>query len=195
MVLSMRAVTIALLTIAGSARAQSAGPRPLLFGFAVECSKCDAVGIDGRNRRAFGAGPFAIWHYDERPTIADVTKDGPADRAGVRKGDVLVAVDGLSITSDEGGFRFSRLRAGDDVKLTLERSGKPYTIALRLGRLGGGRFGRAGFAGGPFLTHVGGATVEITSDSPVTSTTDANGVTTLRVGTTLIVLKPPTKAP
>src|SRR5262245_8912048 len=99
---------------------ESSGPRPLLFGFALECVRCESTsprGFPGRGR-----GPLATWHYNEYPHIADVAPGGPADRAGIRRGDVLMDVDGISLLTDEGAQRFSALRAGDTVRLTIART-------------------------------------------------------------------------
>jgi membrane-associated protease RseP (regulator of RpoE activity) len=168
---------------------QAGGPRPLLFGFALECTKCSAT-----NRRGgFGAGPMAMWHYDEFPRIAAVVEGGPAARAGIRQGDLLLDVEGLSLTTDAGAQTFSALRAGDTASLTLERNGKSYNATLVLGRMGGG-FGR----GGPlfldrqphFSARVGTTAIEIDSDVPVISATDSSGTTTLRIGATTIRLRP-----
>src|SRR5579885_1314429 len=112
---------------AGFATARgSDGPRPLLFGFAVECSRCTSV---GRRGQGGGRGPAAVWQYEENPRIAVVVTGSAAERAGIRVGDHLVAVDGKSITTDEGSRRFSELRAGDSTRLTLERAGKTLDVS------------------------------------------------------------------
>ena len=168
---------------------QAGGPRPLLFGFALECTKCSAT-----NRRGgFGAGPMAVWHYDEFPRIAAVVEGSPAARAGIRRGDLLLDVGGLSLTSDAGAQAFTALRAGDSATLTLERNGKSYNATLVLGRMGGG-FGRGGqlfLDRQPhFSARVGTTAIEIDSDVPVISATDSSGTTTLRIGATTIRLRP-----
>jgi len=187
-----------------SAIGPSGGPRPLLFGFALECTQCGPIGRPigagrfGAGQRGVGRG-LATWHYTEFPRIAAVKEGSPADRAGIRQGDILLSVDGLSLLTDEGAGQFMRLRVGDEVTLTLERAGKSYTTSLVLGRI----FGRPDGPSTPFApepphfsTQVGGTAVEITSDVPVVSSTEANGTTTLRVGNTVIRLKPqPQKTP
>jgi len=170
---------------------QAGGPRPLLFGFALECTKCSAT-----NRRGgFGAGPMATWHYDEYPRIAAVVEGSPAARAGIRQGDLLIDVGGALLTTDAGARAFSALRAGDTASLTLERNGKSYSATLVLGRMGGamGGLGRGTLRFGDqplFNTRVGTTTVEIESDVPVISTKDSSGMTTLRIGSTTIRLRP-----
>jgi membrane-associated protease RseP (regulator of RpoE activity) len=168
---------------------QAGGPRPLLFGFALECVKCSAT-----NRRGgFGAGPMAVWRYDEFPRIAAVVEGSPAARAGIRQGDLLLDVGGLSLTSDAGAQAFSALRAGDTASLTLERNGKSYNATLLLGRMGGGlgRGGQLFLDRQPhFSARVGTTAIEIDSDVPVISATDSSGTTTLRIGATTIRLRP-----
>jgi len=170
---------------------QAGGPRPLLFGFALECSKCQA-----RNRRGgFGAGPMALWHYDEFPRIAAVVEGSPAARADIRQGDLLLDVGGKSLITDAGAEALSSLVAGDTATLTLERNGKSYNATIVLGRRPG--MGR----GGPlrfderqphFSARVGTTAIDIDSDVPVISTTDSGGTTTLRIGSTTIRLRPTT---
>ena len=167
---------------------QPGGARRLLFGFALECSRCQPT-----NRRGgFGAGPMAIWHYDEFPKIAAVVAGSPAARAGIQLGDVLLDVGGASLTTDAGAEAFSALRAGDTATLTLERNGKPYNATLVLGReFGLGRGGPLRFDQRPhFNARVGTTVIDIDSDVPVISATDSSGTTTLRIGATTIRLRP-----
>ena len=58
---------------------------------------------------------------EEGLLVLSVTRDGPADKAGVRTGDVITAVDGVSIAGDarEQGSERIRGEAGTRVTLTL----------------------------------------------------------------------------
>jgi len=180
---------------------RSGGPRPLLLGFALECTRCQPTNLRG----GFGAGPNAIWHYQEFPRVAVVVEGGPAARAGIREGDLLTDVGGASLITDLGAERFSALRVGDTASLTLERAGKPYNTTLVLGRGSGDGRGRMGGGGGPprlgpqpllFSTRVGATAVDVVSDIAVLSSTDSTGTTTLRIGSTTIRLRPtPPKSP
>ena len=167
---------------------QAGGPRPLLFGFALECTKCQPM-----NRRGgFSLGPMAVWHYDEFPRIVAVVEDSPAARAGIREGDLLVGVGGASLTTDVGAQAFSALRAGDTASLALERNGKAYNATLVLAR-GPAIAGRGAIRldrQPHFTTRVGTTAIDIDSDVPVISTTDSSGATTLRIGATTIRLRP-----
>ncbi len=65
--------------------------------------------------------------------INEVTKGGPADRAGIRVGDIVHAVDGKD-ASDPDTLRYliASKPIGETVKLTLLRGGKAESAALRL---------------------------------------------------------------
>ncbi|RMF10519.1 MAG: DegQ family serine endoprotease [Alphaproteobacteria bacterium] len=74
----------------------------------------------------------------ERPVgvlVDEIYEGGPADDAGIRVGDVIVAVNGKEVFSPEG-LRF-RLRIGDKamgdrVPVTLLRSGQKRTVNVKL---------------------------------------------------------------
>jgi hypothetical protein len=176
---------------------ESSGPRPLLFGFALECVRCES-----RSPRGFpGRGPAATWHYNEYPRIVDVAPGGPADRVGIRRGDVLMDVDGISLLTDEGAQRFSALRAGDTVRLKLSRAAKTLDVTLPLVRGRGGMAGKV-FSRGlvvpsaplekrPDYTGLAGKTeIEVWSASPIVVSTDSSGATILRIGETTVRLRP-----
>lgn len=169
-------------------RGQSNGPRPLLFGFALECSGCT-------RGRAEGDPMLAVWHYSDYPRVVAVAPGGAAERAGIREGDVLMSVDGMSILSSDGARRFSGVRLADNIRLTLDRGGKAFDVELTP------RFGRPGFAGRgermarepvprEYNGRVGDVTVDATSNEPVVATTDSLGVLTLRIGGTVVRVRP-----
>ncbi|WP_330264604.1 S1C family serine protease [Streptomyces griseorubiginosus] len=63
-----------------------------------------------------------------------VREGGPGDRAGLKAGDVITAVDGRRVHSgDELIVRTRAHRPGDRLRLTLERAGKEVTVTLTLG--------------------------------------------------------------
>jgi putative serine protease PepD len=68
----------------------------------------------------------------------EATKGGPGDRAGIRKGDVITAVDGKSVHSGaELIVRIRSNRPGDHLTLTLTRNGEQHTAELTLGSASG----------------------------------------------------------
>lgn len=66
--------------------------------------------------------------------VAGVEEDGPAARAGVKAGDVIVSLDGQAIA--DGADLRAALRdkdAGQEVTLKLWRDGKPLDLKVKLG--------------------------------------------------------------
>jgi S1-C subfamily serine protease len=65
--------------------------------------------------------------------IASVTQDGPADKAGIQRGDIVTDIDGTKMV--ESGDLLQAIRdkmPGDQVKVTLDREGKTMTITVTL---------------------------------------------------------------
>jgi serine protease Do len=73
---------------------------------------------------------------DDGVIIADVQKSGPADRAGLKRGDVVTDVDGKPVESS-GHFRNTIGGAGakKTVQLGFVRDGKRQTMSVVLGEL------------------------------------------------------------
>jgi serine protease Do len=66
---------------------------------------------------------------DAGSLVQSVIEGLPADRAGVRRGDVIVAVDGESVKSnDEIVRRISAMRPGSSVELTVIRDGSEVKL-------------------------------------------------------------------
>ena len=75
-------------------------------------------------------------HYYRLPTglyLTEVEPDGPADRAGIQPGDILLTLDGTSITSADALDRFLYAhQVGDTVTVTVYRSGQQGTVDITL---------------------------------------------------------------
>ena len=55
--------------------------------------------------------------------VYGVTKNGPAEKAGIRKGDIITAIDGKTLESAEEVQKIlESYKAGDTVKLTVVRN-------------------------------------------------------------------------
>ena len=66
-------------------------------------------------------------------TPGAILKGGPADRAGIRPGDLITAFDGKEITSAEELIVAVRSReVGDTINLTYLRNGKSTDVSLIL---------------------------------------------------------------
>jgi len=63
-----------------------------------------------------------------------VTPGGPADKAGVRDGDVLTAIDGKKLAGEDAGDALHDLKIGQGVKLAILHDGKSREVALKAER-------------------------------------------------------------
>ncbi|MGH8040472.1 MAG: PDZ domain-containing protein [Rudaea sp.] len=63
-----------------------------------------------------------------------VTPGGPADKAGVHTGDVLVTVDGKALVGDHADSGLHNLKIGEQVKLSVQHDGTTRTLVLKAER-------------------------------------------------------------
>ncbi|HBK56212.1 MAG TPA: hypothetical protein DDZ76_08020 [Xanthomonadales bacterium] len=75
---------------------------------------------------------------DEGVAIAGTTPDSPAARAGIKPGDILIAVGGKKITGRDAEARLGKAREligeleeGERVELTYQRDGRSHDVALQ----------------------------------------------------------------
>ena len=72
----------------------------------------------------------------ERPggiLVESVHPDGPAARAGIQRGDVIVAINGKPVDDVHGlRFRLATRNIGESVGVGLVRKGEPVTVSFRL---------------------------------------------------------------
>jgi serine protease Do len=72
---------------------------------------------------------------DGKIVVDVVVKDSPAEKAGVKKGDVLVKLAGASLNSiDDIPAQLKKKKVGDKVELELMRDGKPLTLQVTLAK-------------------------------------------------------------
>ena len=65
--------------------------------------------------------------------ITDVTPDSPADKAGLKRGDVVLAFNGQAVSSwEELRLAIAETLPGTKVKLSISRNGKPITVEAAL---------------------------------------------------------------
>jgi serine protease Do len=71
--------------------------------------------------------------------VGNVTKDGPGDKAGLKSGDVITAIDGKKVDNfDQLTMDVISHEPGSTVTLDVVRDGKPMTIRVTLGQRPGG---------------------------------------------------------
>jgi PDZ domain len=91
------------------------------LGMGISCGPCSFQRTSGRRGR---------WDFSTPPTVFSVDPDGPADRAGLRAGDTLIAINGEPFTSAGGGEAFGTLRPGQAVVLRYQRGGTSHDARL-----------------------------------------------------------------
>ena len=83
----------------------------------VDASMAASLGLD----RALGT------------VINEIYPNGPADQAGLRKGDVILSIDGTTINDDSGlGFKLATLKQGSRASIRFIRDGKERTVNARI---------------------------------------------------------------
>ena len=93
------------------------------FGFGFECNSCTA--------RRDARDSAAVWTFSTLPRVYSVDLGSPAAKAGLRRGDVLIRIDGVSILTPEGGRRFGIIRPGQSVRWTVLRDGAPRQVVAQ----------------------------------------------------------------
>jgi len=116
------------------------------IGFAVPVAKISQVLPELRSGKAVSRGYLGVGTKDLDPefqeslgilegvVVSEVVRGGPGDKAGIRRLDVITAVDGQRIRS--GGELVAAIsghRAGDTVKVTVYRAGKSRDLVAVLG--------------------------------------------------------------
>jgi membrane-associated protease RseP (regulator of RpoE activity) len=91
------------------------------IGIGLACSRCSFQSEGKAIRR---------WIFSEPPSLTAVDRGSPADQAGLRGGDTLVAVDAQTLVSAAGGEAFANLRPGVAVRLTYRRDGRERTVSV-----------------------------------------------------------------
>lgn len=68
--------------------------------------------------------------------VAEVAKDSPAERAGLKSGDVILQFDGRAIKdSSDLPLQVARVAPGTNVQLKISRNGKEMSLPLTVGEL------------------------------------------------------------
>jgi C-terminal processing protease CtpA/Prc len=129
------------------------------FGFGISCN-CEV--------RTGSAESPPVWVFRSPPEVYSVERGSPAGRVGLRRGDLLIEIDGVPLTSEEGGRRFGAVKAGQAVEFVYRRGGETGAVTIKAGerRVPGARrpedVGRLRYVG-----TVGDVEVEVRGNSSV----------------------------
>ena len=67
--------------------------------------------------------------------IAGVLKGGPADRGGIRPGDVLLSVNGHPVKDSSSLLNLiAALKPDEDIQITVSRKNQSRALTIRVGR-------------------------------------------------------------
>lgn len=75
------------------------------------------------------------WEFASPPEIIEVYEGSPAARAGLRAGDLIIAVNGMDITSEEGGTAFGAIRNGVPVEFRVRRGSRTANVTVTPGTM------------------------------------------------------------
>jgi hypothetical protein len=96
-------------------------PRRAGLGINLSCSRCGT--------RTDPETGEEVWFFSGPFEIIGVDAGGPAARAGIEIGDLVKAIDGHGVQTDEGGRAFSGLEEGEALTLTVvKRNGQEVTV-------------------------------------------------------------------
>jgi|GEM_PF-763482 len=70
---------------------------------------------------------------DHGVIVDDVIEESPADKAGIKKGDIILKIDGEEITDMDDLHYMVKKNPGREVKIEVLRKGKKKTLSVKLG--------------------------------------------------------------
>lgn len=112
------------------------------IGFAIPSELASRIVVELRDKGRIERGWLGVSVQDAPVNggrggvgIANVDRAGPAARAGLHPGDVVMAVNGRSIDSPNGLIRaIAATTPGKDVRLSVRRQGRDLDLSVTVGR-------------------------------------------------------------
>ena len=97
----------------------------------AEVTRPQSSGTDRDTVRAYTGTIPDYTHEVEGLLLGGVVGDGPADRAGLRKGDIIIEFGGRKITNIyDYTFALDVARAGEPLKVVFLREGQPLEVTI-----------------------------------------------------------------
>jgi TonB-dependent SusC/RagA subfamily outer membrane receptor len=93
------------------------------FGFAIGCMPSCT--------RAKASDGTAYYKFDGYAPVVAELPDGAAERAGLRKGDLVTEIDGKPILGEDAALRFFRSNKAETLRLTVLRDGAQIVYLLK----------------------------------------------------------------
>lgn len=104
------------------AAAYSVSPRAS-FGMGLACTGNCSIKMSEKNG-------VATMKFSQPPEVYSVEKGGPADKAGIRRGDVLTHINDMPMERDKAGQLFANAKPGERVRFTIRRGSEHKTVLL-----------------------------------------------------------------
>ncbi len=117
-----RPLLVALLAMLGSSAALQAQEQHGWIGINFDDSNC-------RGKES-AEGDVKVWWCATPPEVNMVYETGPAYAAGMRAGDLIVGVNGLDITAEEGGWEFANMRVGIPITFWVRRGEAELSLTM-----------------------------------------------------------------
>lgn len=93
------------------------------YGMGLTCSNC-VMSYSEKDKVGYMS-------FSRPPEVYSIERGGPADKAGIRRGDVITHVNDKPIDSAEGGKIFGGAKAGQIVRFTIVRNNERKTYSVR----------------------------------------------------------------
>ncbi|NDD66128.1 Do family serine endopeptidase [bacterium] len=118
------------------------------IGFAIPSNVAKKILTDIRTKGSVSRGWLGVviqpmtpglqeelkWPHDKGALVGDVVPNSPADRAGIKRRDIILSLNGQPIREHTDiKWRLGQLSAGDPCTIDLWRQGKTQTVTVTIG--------------------------------------------------------------
>ena len=109
---------------------------PLIAGGEQRCKASTQDCLNYMNTHLKERGWVGIEYDEENQKVLRVIEGSPAEKAGFRKGDVMVAIDGVDLADENSGkikkIKFEQMKPGNQVTYTVVRAGMKKNLEVTL---------------------------------------------------------------